>query len=87
MNRMLTIQQHILHELQVNEPLNIKNLLTALKQKQIEITSIKLKQAIDKLISDGWVEYYELIDTTLGYELCNRWYNLEESKRNKILGE
>lgn len=83
---MLTNKQHILHELQVNESLNIKNLLTALKEKQVEITSIELNKELDQLIDDTWVEYYGLKDMTLGYELCNRWYNLEESEKNKILG-
>ena len=83
---MLTTKQHILHELQVSQPLNLEKLQTALNARQIKITLIKLEQEIDELIDDGWVEYYELKDTlTLGYELCNRWYNLEESEREKIL--
>jgi hypothetical protein len=82
---MLTTKQHILHELQASQPLNLEDLQAALNHQQIQITSIELEQEIDELIDDGWVEYYELIDTTLGYELCNRWYNLEGSERENIL--
>jgi hypothetical protein len=82
---MLTNKQHILHELEKNDPLNLKNLLIALREKKIEITAIELHKGLDRLIDDTWVEYYGLTDMTLGYVLSNHWYNLEESERNKIL--
>jgi hypothetical protein len=37
----------------------------------------------DRDLYDSW---YDPEEITLGYELCNRWYNLEPSERDRILG-
>ena len=82
---MLTIQQHVLHELQASQPLTLEQLQVALRCQQIQIDLNELEQELDKLINDTWVEYYELKDSpTLSYELSNLWYNLEESEREKM---
>lgn len=83
----LSNSQHIIHELQAAEPLNEKQLQSALKHQQIEVTLIELDLELSKLIEAGWVEYYGDKDdpNELAYELCNRWYNLPEPEREKIL--
>jgi hypothetical protein len=82
---MLTTEQYILHELEASEePLTLKELFISFKVKNLGINSVELYQNISKLVDDGWVEYYGLTRTSnLGYLLCNRWYNLSESEREK----
>jgi DNA-binding PadR family transcriptional regulator len=83
----LTNSQHILHELQAADPLTEKQIQSTLKRQQIIIPLTQIYSELSDLIEAGWVEYYGDKDDPdeIAYELCNRWYCLPESEREKIL--
>jgi hypothetical protein len=89
----LTNSQHILHELQASEPLTEQQLQSALRGQQIDISLESVGMELSQLIKAGWIEYYGTQnedglaeeDIVVAYELCNRWWNLEESERERIL--
>jgi hypothetical protein len=55
----------------------------------VEYYGIKRPEFDDKFLDphrDLYDSWYDPEEITIGYELCNRWYNLEPSKRDRILG-
>lgn len=89
----LTNNQHILRQLQELDSLTEEQVQAALREQQIEISLTDIDLELTQLIEAGWVEYYGIGDETglaeedivVAYELCNRWWNLKESEREKIL--
>jgi hypothetical protein len=55
----------------------------------VEYYGIKRPEFDDKFLDPGqnlYDSWYDPEEITLGYELSNRWYNLEPSERDRILG-
>lgn len=55
----------------------------------VEYYGIKRPEFDDKFLDpecDLYDSSHDPEEVTLGYELCNRWYNLEPSERDRILG-
>jgi hypothetical protein len=55
----------------------------------VEYYGVERPEIDDKFLDperDLYDRSYDPEEATLGYELCNRWYNLEQPERDKILG-
>ncbi|NJR31535.1 MAG: hypothetical protein HC778_00050 [Chamaesiphon sp. CSU_1_12] len=87
---MLTIRQHVIQNLETDEPLTIEELQACHTQANPKFSLIDIELELDRLIELEYVEYYEMLnnqDEELSYELNNKWYRLDRSERDRILND